>query len=319
MKLILKRIFDVLGLPLSLLTILWSKVITKSTERTMPFSNKLFRALGVRPVRDHYYEPMINPQKHLTAPLDQDRVLPGINMNIEGQLQLLGKFSYTNELLLFPSAKTNKLEYYYNNGRFESGDAEYLYNMIRFFKPQKIIEIGSGMSTLMAINAIEYNKLENNDYTCKHICIEPYEMNWLEDVNVEVLRKKVEDIPMTIFNELGENDILFIDSSHIIRPQGDVLTEYLHILPVLNQGVIVHIHDIFTPKDYPAEWVLTEHRLWNEQYLLEAFLCNNNKFEIIGALNHLKHHHLNQLEDACPLLILNKNRQPGSFWIRAVN
>ena len=86
-----------------------------------------------------------------------------------------------------------------------------------------------------------------------------------------------------------KNDILFIDSSHIIRPQGDVLFEYLEILPILNPGVVVHIHDIFSPKDYLDNWIINDHLFWNEQYLLEAFLSfNNNSPFIDGLLNALK-------------------------------
>ena len=98
-------------------------------------------------------------------------------------------------------------------------------------------------------------------------------MGWLNDVSgIEVLRQRVEQMDKQLFLELEENDILFIDSSHMIRPQGDVLCEYLEILPTLRPGVLVHIHDIFTPRDYPDEWLIDEVKLWNEQYLLEAFL-----------------------------------------------
>ena len=136
------------------------------------------------------------------------------------------------------------------------------------------------MSTLLAIKAVEKNSAEDNGYTCQHICIEPYEMPWLEKSAVKVIREKVEDVPSDIFLSLKENDILFIDSSHMIRPQGDVLCEFLEILPLLNKGVVVHIHDIFTPKDYPADWIFNEHRLWNQQHLLQAFLSNNSRFRI---------------------------------------
>ena len=93
----------------------------------------------------------------------------------------------------------------------------------------------------------------------------------LEKIGVTVIRQKVEGLGKAVFAELEKGDILFIDSSHIIRPQGDVLFEYLESLPSLNRGVIVHIHDIFSPKDYLKEWVTNEVRFWNEQYLLEAF------------------------------------------------
>ena len=114
------------------------------------------------------------------------------------------------------------------------------------------------------------NKQDDPSYTCKHVCIEPYEMPWLEKTGVTVIRKKIEDVEISFFSELADCDILFLDSSHIIRPQGDVLFEYLQLLPSLNKGVIVHIHDIFSPRNYSNEWLMGDIRFWNEQYLLEA-------------------------------------------------
>jgi hypothetical protein len=319
MKNLLKRTADIIGAPITLLASAWNALTSKSNEKSMPLAYKLMRTFGVLPVRDHYYQPMINPQKHLKKPLNDDRHLPGINLNIAVQTALLQAFHYQEELTAIPLHKTGKPEYYYNNGRYESGDSEYLYNVIRHFRPKQIIEIGSGMSTLMAVRAVAKNAVELPGYACRHICIEPYEMPWLESIKVEVLRKKVEDIPVDFFKMLEKNDILFIDSSHIIRPQGDVLKEYLQLLPVMNKGVLVHVHDIFTPKDYPAEWIFTEHRLWNEQYLLEAYLSDNNKYSVIGALNFLKTHHFTELSNACPVLKTQPHRQPGAFWIRCEN
>ena len=92
------------------------------------------------------------------------------------------------------------------------------------------------------------------------------------------------------FNDLKENDLLFIDSSHILKIGSDVQYEYLELLPRLNSGVIIHCHDIFIPSEYPKNWVRKEHRFWNEQYLLQAFLSFNDKFEILwaGSYMHLK-------------------------------
>ncbi len=213
-----------------------------------------------------------------------------------------------------PLKKTKEAAFFYDNGNFESGDAEYLYNIVRHFHPKRIVEIGSGYSTLMAREAIAQNMREDSAYVCDHTCIEPYEMPWLESVGVKVLRKKVEDIEPSFFDVLQENDILFIDSSHMIRPQGDVLFEYLEILPRLKKGVLIHIHDIFTPRNYPESWIKNVW-LWNEQYLLEAFLSYNDKFEILGALNYLSHHYEKQFADKCPIFKIKKNR-PGSFWLR---
>lgn len=117
-------------------------------------------------------------------------------------------------------------------------------------------------------------------------------MDWLDGVSgIEVLCQKIEQMDNQLLLELEKDDILFIDSSHVIRPQGDVLCEYLEILPILKPGVMVHIHDIFTPRDYLDHWLIDEVKLWNEQYLLEAFLSCNSQFEIIAALNFLSYRH----------------------------
>ena len=113
---------------------------------------------------------------------------------------------------------------------------------------------------------------------------------------------------------MSKNDILFIDSSHVIRPNGDVLFEYLTLLPTLNPGVIVHIHDIFSPANYPGKWIDGEVKFWNEQYLLEAFLTHNDHWEIIAGLNYLHHKYANKLSSVCPFL--ENSHQPGSFYIR---
>jgi hypothetical protein len=251
--------------------------------------------------------------KHLHRPLSQERSLPGIEWNQEGQLALLNSFNFENELAIIPENYVSDTKFHYNNGSFEGGDAEYLYSLIRVKKPRRIIEIGSGHSTKIAKLAIEKNATLCSDYSCDHICIEPYEMVWLEKIGVEVIRKKVENLEISFFSQLQMNDILFIDSSHMIRPQGDVLFEYLELIPTLKKGVIVHIHDIFSPRDYPEEWIIKENRFWNEQYLLEAFLSCNVEWEIIGALNYLKKNYFGLLKEKLPKLTVE--REPGSFYI----
>lgn len=308
---IIKKIILFLGIPLTILSSLWLKIV-----RRIGSDDRIFMFFGVFPVRDHFYEPMINPRRHLKKSLREDRKLPGIDLNNDEQLELLSKFSYNEELLEFPMEKRKDAEYYYNNVSYAAGDAEYLYNMIRHCKPKRIIEVGSGYSTMMSANAIKANKNQDPDYQCEFTCIEPFaQCPWLEKMNIKLIRKKVEDIEYSFFLQLEANDILFIDSSHIIRPQGDVLFEYLELLPELNPGVLVHIHDIFTPKDYLDDWIFDRHRLWNEQYLLEAFLSFNSTFKVIGALNYLAHNYSEELKAKCPVFAQKENLEPGSFWL----
>lgn len=305
-------LLDVLLSPIVFASAIVFKLISQIGLRNSLFSRGIFNLTGIYPVIDHYYEPLIN-HKHLHKSLSEERVLPGIKWNEEVQLALLNSFNFQDELENIPTNYVNETEFNYGNGFFESGDAEYLYSLIRLISPKKIIEIGSGHSTKMARLAINKNKSIDNQYTCNHICIEPYEMPWLENIGVEVIRKRVELVEIVFFNQLEMNDILFIDSSHMIRPQGDVLFEFLEILPTLKKGVIVHIHDIFSPRDYLKEWIVKENRFWNEQYLLEAFLSCNDEWEIIGALNYLKHRHYGILKAKFPPL--TTDREPGSFYI----
>jgi predicted O-methyltransferase YrrM len=196
----------------------------------LPHCKNALMNVGVFPIRNHYYEPQFD-NRNPKPDFSQDRNLPGIHWNISGQLETLKRFTFAQELADIPQEKPRSLTFYLNNGTFESEDAEYWYQLIRAIKPRRIFEIGSGNSTLMAINAIGRNHDDDQDYTCEHVCIEPYEMPWLEEAGVSVVRTKVEDLGLSFFSRLQENDILFIDSSHIIRPQGDVLFEYLELLP----------------------------------------------------------------------------------------
>lgn len=276
---------------------------------------KALLRVGVFPIRNHYYEPLFDTRQ-LRKPLSENRNLTGINWNTSEQLEMLNNFNFSAELKDLPLSKTGERSFYLNNGLFESGDAEYWYYLIRYMKPNTIIEVGSGYSTLMAIEATKKNREELPYYECEHICIEPYERPWLEKLGVAVIRKKVEDVDVSMFNKLSENDILFIDSSHMIRPQGDVLFEYLELLPTLNRGVIVHVHDIFSPRDYPEYMIKNRVLFWNEQYLLEAFITSNDDWKIVGALNYLHHNHYEILKEKC--IHLTPNREPGSFYMKKI-
>lgn len=314
-KSIALSIVDLFISPLVFLSsaLLW--LIRRAGIRRMPISRSIFRFIGVFPIRDHYYEPLFQNSK-LTQPLSAERHLPGVNLCYGLQVDTLKSMNYRDELLKIPRKKRidAKREFYFDNHSFGPGDSDFLYCIVRKFRPRRIIEIGSGMSTLMARRAIEANMLEEEGYSCHHRCIEPYEAPWLAEVGVEVCRSVAEALPLGDFEVLEANDLLFIDSSHMIRPQGDVLFEFLEILPTLKQGVIVHVHDIFTPCDYPDQWISNDVLFWNEQYLLEAFLTLNREFEIVGALNWLRHHHFELFQSKCAYL--DETHEPGSFYMR---
>ena len=312
LRVVLSLVIDLLGLPLTYLSGFWLKNIRRNFQY-LPLSRKILHHLRVLPIRHFYYEPLVIASD-LQHPLGSERTIPGLDLNVPEQLDLLKKFNFNSQLVKLPLEKQRERSFYYHNTIFESGDAEFLFNMIRHFKPVNIIEVGSGQSTLMARYAIGKNIEADPSYTCKHVCIEPYEQPWLQESGAHLIRQRVETINPDFFQVLDRNDLLFIDSSHNIRPQGDVLFEYLELFGTLKSGVIIHIHDIFTPRDYPEKWVLEDSKLWNEQYLLEAFLSYNSEFSVMGSLNFLWHNYRENLVRVCPILEKEADREPGSFW-----
>jgi len=176
------------------------------------------------------------------------------------------------------SDRQKQHKYTLPNGAFEWMDARMLHYFIQKKRPNKIIEIGSGNSTLLMENTKQMFGL-NTMITC----IEPYPMEFLNEMHasgkINLITDRLENIDLAMFQTLEENDILFIDSSHVAKLGSDVMYYFTKIFPLLKKGVNVHIHDIFFPFDYPLDW-LKEGRFWNEQYLLYVFLQYNTKYKI---------------------------------------
>ncbi len=308
----LAPVVDCLLLPLLAPAALVMKFVRSAGVQRLPACRFLLRRLGVFPIINHYYE----PQFIFSASEPAERRLAGINWDLEDQVSFLESLGFAHELAELPQEETGQGEFFLKNYFFEAGDAEFWYQLIRKIKPKRIIEVGSGYSTLLAIKAIRRNQAESRDYSCRHVCIEPYERPWLETAGVEVVRDLVEHVDLSVFSELQANDILFIDSSHVIRSPGDVLFEYLEVLPTLNPGVIVHLHDIFSPGDYPSYWRKDRVRFWNEQYLLEAFLSHNRDWQILAALNLLRHREFEKLQAVAPYL--TESSEPASFYVQRI-
>ena len=252
-------------------------------------SFRFWQRLGFHITPNHFYQPIPDTRMLKDELFEKKSEMGGIKINEKEQLELLSFFQqrFKNEYDMFPVNKTGvPYEYYLSCNNFISVDAEILYCMIRHFKPGKIIEIGSGYSTYLSAKAILQNKEEDSNYDCELIAIEPYPNKTLKQGFpglTRLISKNVQDVPLAIFGNLTENCILFIDSSHVLKTGGDVQYEYLEILPRLNKGVIVHIHDIFLPSEYPKTWVLKDYRFWTEQYILQTFMAFNRGFEVLWA------------------------------------
>jgi len=211
--------------------------------------------------------------------------------------------------------------FYLINGGYMAVDAHILYSFIRHFQPKRIVEIGNGNSTLLSIAAANRNARENKKRP-KLMSIDPFPWPLFKDGYPgldELISKRVQDVPVSFFEELEQNDILFIDSSHVIRSGNDVHYEFLEILPRLKPGVLVHVHDISLPKPYPK--VYFENQLyWNEQYLLQAFLTFNERFEIIWPGNYMMEKHPDRMVSTFPEFERMRQdyplSEPSGFWMR---
>ncbi|MBT0159208.1 class I SAM-dependent methyltransferase [Candidatus Bathyarchaeota archaeon A05DMB-2] len=247
--------------------------------------------------------------------------LVGIDINEKGQLALLSLFSskFKDEYERFHEKHvSNPSSRVINTALFGGVDADVLYCMIRHLKPRRIIEIGSGCSTYLSSLALLTNKEEDASYNCELVAIDPYPDEFISTGFPgfsELITKRVQDVPPSYFGRLEENDILFIDSTHVLSIGSDVRYVYLEILPRLNRGVVIHSHDIFMPCEYPKQLVFKEFRFWNEQYLLQAFLAFNDCFEVLWAGAYMDLNHPDEL--AASFSSYNRKESvSSSFWIR---
>lgn len=269
--------------------------------------------LGVTVIQHHYYEPVAGPP---LPDADGARRVPGIEWNLDAQREFLRQIACPNEVAALEGRSVGGRTFTYANPMFGAGDVEALYAMVRFLRPRTIVEVGAGVSTVIVRLALADLSAEQPGYAPRHVCFEPFENAWLESTGAEVKRQRIEEAGMEVFDLLGENDILFIDSSHVLRCGGDVEALFRHFLPRLRAGVYVHFHDVFTPRDYPARWLHADRRLWTEQYMLEAFLAFNEDFEVVLAVNDLHRRAEPEVRAAFPMLARAPHAEPGSFWIR---
>jgi predicted O-methyltransferase YrrM len=163
-------------------------------------------------------------------------------------------------------------------------EAQALHAVVRHYKPDKILEVGSGISTYCMLQAAKLNDAARP--SCEVTCVEPYPSNWLQQAPVQLMNKEIQKVPLELFLQLKPNDLLFIDSSHTVKTGSDVLFLVLEVLPRLAPGVIVHIHDIFLPFDYSPNKMQSIFD-WQETALIHAFLIGNSKFRIVFCLSHL--------------------------------
>lgn len=243
--------------------------------------------------------------------------IAGVDLNLDEQEAWFRAVAKYYLDCCFSESKTAGSRYYYSNNMFRYSDAFFLYGMLRSLQPKRIVEVGSGFSSVVMLDTIDKYFPGNTLLTF----IEPFSQrleSLLTDVDkqaVRILREPVQRICSAPWKELQAGDILFVDSSHVCKCGSDVHFIFSQVLPALNDGVIVHFHDISLPFEYPQAWLTERNWAWNEVYQLHAFLQYNDRFKIIAWVPLLNQIYSTEIAREMPLC---QQDSGGSIWVQKV-
>jgi predicted O-methyltransferase YrrM len=283
---------------------------------------KRYQRKGAHVVPTGFYFPIPDTDALNERIWTEPSEMHGIDMRLEAQAELLQELMKgpLDEYHQLPEEPRADRSIYTRKGGFGMFDGALLYGMIRKHKPKRILEVGCGQSTLLSRIALRRNREENPEQAGKLTSIDPYPRDYLsniEDKYTEMVKSKVEELPFSTFEALEAGDILFIDSSHTVHIGGDTVFEILEILPRLQVGVLVHIHDICFPFNYPKSFVVDRQNFWAEQYLLQAFLAFNSAFQVRWSLTYMQAYRQEALADAFSYYQPGL-RNMGSAWIERI-
>jgi Methyltransferase domain len=265
----------------------------------------------------HFYSPIPDPQQ-----IERDGArlfdqqcdsVAGVELGVDRQLDLLTRLVPFSQNQPFPDRPDGLHRYYFDNDWFGPGDAIIYHCLLRYLRPRRVVEVGIGFSSALLLDTNEGFL----DGSCNATFIDPnpermVELLGSDDQDVRIIAEPVQNVGVETFATLTAGDILFIDSSHVTKAGSDVNVLYFDVIPHLASGVYVHIHDIFWPFEYPRHWVL-EGRAWNEDYLVRAYLTDNEHLEIVWFNDYLGHRHRDQVSTALPKWDENPG---GSLWLR---
>lgn len=296
----------------------------KGVERPwVALVRRLARLFGYNIARKKdYYSPLPADLKKHALRWNKPSALVGVRYDLEafkGRLAQMMAAYYGEFTQLPPYAEITRQGF---GPGYTELDALTLYLMLRQHKPGRYLEVGSGVSTVYASLAAAQNERDGRNLQLQ--CIEPYPYGRLHSLaNIRVLAQEVQDTDPALFQTLAAGDVLFIDSSHMLKIDSDVAFLFLEVLPRLQAGVLIHIHDIPFPYNipYPADyWVLGRSwpMYWNEAMVLQAFLAFNEHFEILLSTPLLRHFDEPFLQQNIPFYkpVAAEPNTFSSIWLR---
>jgi hypothetical protein len=268
-------------------------------------------------VERNFYSPIPNLEMLPDDIWKRRSRLGGIDLRVEEALELI-----EGELAPFIAEMDVPIEgpqppgtFFLQNENYESVDAELLYAFVRARKPKRVVELGSGFTTLLIGEAARRNLSEGA--AVEHLAFDPYPRAQIfgEQPPPPTVFEPLPatEVPPERLAELEAGDILFVDTTHTVKLGSDVNHIILDVLPALAAGVLVHFHDIFLPGEYPQAWFEQMDYFWAEQYLLQAFLAFNDAFEVVVPAGAVAGDYAARLDAAVPSF--TPGRRPGAFWI----
>jgi hypothetical protein len=272
----------------------------KIAKKLILKTHKAALRAGVAVLPNHYYSAvpdlnLLRETKHIWARKSE---LVGVESDIEGQVRRVEEICSPFEF----EYRGNRTYRHATESRCGPGfgyiEAQALHGVIRHFKPEVILEVGSGVSTSCALAAAALNE-KGGSPRCQILCVEPYPRPWLKNAPVQLLERPVQTLDLKEFEGLGPGSLLFIDSSHTVKTGSDANFLILEVLPRLRPGVIVHFHDIYLPYDYQRD-ALDSFWQWQETVLLHAFLIGNRGVRVLFSLGQLHYERPDALERTFP-------------------
>jgi len=266
----------------------------------------------------HYYSPIPDVAQVLARADElffrQQRELPGVDLNFARQEELLRLFEPYYAEQPFDEQPTARCRYGFANDQFGHADALFLYFVLRHAQPRRVIEVGTGWSTCAMLDVddlflggrLQITSIDPDPSRLRA------RMRPGDERRVTIVEQPVQAVPLALYDELRAHDVLFIDSTHVMKTGSDVNHLLFSVLPRLASGVWVHVHDVAFPFEYPREWV-EEGRAWNEAYAWRAFLSYNAAFEIQVMNTCLEFLAPDWFQEHMPLCLRNVG---GSLWLR---
>ncbi len=253
-------------------------ILTRLKPHLIPLLEHALESLRPPPNRT-FYSPLVDPEdprvRRICGLFAASELEYGEDLALDENLilQTLLRLSAHYGKVPFPETRRSGFRYYNRNEMYSYGDAIVLFCMLLDLRPKRLIEVGSGYSSCAAMDTND--RFLDGAVECTFI--EPFPNTLLsllgpnDRYREHIVATPVQDVPQELFSRLEANDILFVDSSHVAKMGSDVNDCFFRILPALRSGVVIHVHDIFYPFEYPPESIVDEKRSWNEACLLRAF------------------------------------------------